>query len=135
MPKTFSRLLIIAVLVVSAALIAGCGGDSVPSGSVAKVGDTNITKSDFNHWLTAAAKQQAQTTGQKPQDVVAPDPPNFTKCVAAKAKQTPPKGTPKPTTAALKSQCQQEFTGLRDQTMQFLISAQWLTQERSEERR
>jgi parvulin-like peptidyl-prolyl isomerase len=129
MLKTSSRLLILAVLAVSAALIAGCGGDSVPSGSVAKVGDTNITKTDFNHWLTAAAKQQAQTTGQKPQDVVAPDPPDFTQCVAAKGKQKQPKGTPKPTTAALKSQCQQEYTGLRDQTMQFLISAQWLTQE------
>jgi foldase protein PrsA len=129
MPKTSSRLLILAVLAVAAALIAGCGGDSVPSGSVAKVGDTNITKDQFNHWLTAAAKQQAQTTGQKPQDVVAPDPPNFTQCVAAKAKQPTPKGTPKPTTAALKSQCQQEYSGLRDQTMQFLISAQWLTQE------
>src|SRR3954451_17505568 len=129
MLKTFSRLLILAMLVVSAALVAGCGGDSVPSDSVAKVGDTKITKSDFNHWLTAAAKQQAQTTGQKPQDVVAPDPPNFTQCVAAKAKQKPPKGTPQPKPADLKAQCKQEYTGLRDQTMQFLISAQWLLQE------
>jgi foldase protein PrsA len=117
------------VLAVTAALIAGCGGDSVPSDSVAKVGGTNVTKTEFNHWLTAAAKQQAQTTGQQPQDIVAPDPPNFTNCVAAKSKQTPPKGTPKPTTAALKSQCEQEYSGLRDQTMQFLISAEWLTQE------
>src|SRR4051794_5650977 len=129
MLKTSSRLFFLAVLVASVALIAGCGGDSVPSGSVAKVGDTNITKEQFTHWLTAAAKQQAQTTGQKPQNIVAPDPPNFTQCVAAKAKQPVPKGTAKPSTLALKSQCQQEYTGLRDQTMQFLISAQWLTQE------
>jgi len=129
MLKTSSRLLILAVLVLAAAVAAGCGGDSVPSGAVAKVGDTTISKDDFNHWLTAAAKQQAQTTGQKPQDVVAPDPPDFSKCIAAKAKQKVPKGTPKPTTSALKSQCQQEYTGLRDQTMQFLISAQWLQQE------
>jgi foldase protein PrsA len=129
MLKTSSRLAIFVVLALTAALVAGCGGDSVPSGSVAKVGDTNISKDQFNHWLTAAAKQQAQTTGQKPQDVVAPDPPNYTQCVAAKSKQTVPKGTAKPTAAALKSQCQQEYTALRDQTMQFLISAQWLTQE------
>jgi foldase protein PrsA len=120
------RLAPIAVLV---ALIAGCGSDEVPSNSVAKVGDTSITKEQFNHWLTAAAKQQAQTTGQKPEDVVAPDPPNFTQCAAAKAKQKLPKGTPAPKPADLKAQCKQEYDGLRDQTMQFLISAQWLLQE------
>ncbi len=117
------------VAVLAAVVIAGCGGDSVPSNAVAKVGDTAITKTEFNHWLTAAAKQQAQTTGQKPQDVVAPDPPNFTQCVAAKAKQKVPKGTPQPKPSDLKAQCKQEYDGLRDQTMQFLISAQWLTQE------
>src|SRR3954454_10647543 len=127
--KNFTRLLFIAALATAAIIATGCGSDSVPSNSVAKVGDTAITKEQFNHWLTAAAKQQAQTTGQKPQNIVAPDPPNFTQCVAAKAKQPVPKGTAKPSTLALKSQCQQEYTGLRDQTMQFLISAQWLTQE------
>src|SRR3954470_6211169 len=120
----------LAPLAVLVALIAGCGSDdSVPSDSVAKVGDTSITKEQFNHWLTAGAKQQAQTTGQNPQDVVAPDPPNFTKCAAAKAKQKVPKGAPKPKPADLKAQCKQEYSGLRDQTMQFLISAQWLLQE------
>jgi foldase protein PrsA len=129
MLKNFSRLAFLAILVAAAAIAAGCGSDSVPSNSVAKVGDTDITKADFNHWLTAGAKQQAQTTGQKPQDVVAPDPPSYTKCTAAKAKQPVPKGSPKPTPASLKAQCQQEYTALRDQTMQFLISAQWLLQE------
>jgi foldase protein PrsA len=127
--KTLSRLASLTALVAVAALVAGCGGDSVPSNAVAKVGDTAITKAEFNHWLTAAAKQQAQTTGQKPADVVAPDPPNFTQCVAAKSKQKVPKGTPTPQPAALKAQCKQEYEGLRDQTMQFLISAQWLLQE------
>jgi foldase protein PrsA len=119
----------LAPLAIAVALFAGCGDDSVPSDSVAKVGDTNITKAQFNHWLTAAAKQQAQTTGQPVADVVTPDPPNFTQCVAAKSKQKVPKGTPKPSPADLKAQCKQEYEGLRDQTMQFLISAQWLTQE------
>ncbi len=58
-----------------------------------------------------------------------PDPPNYTKCVAAKAKAPVPKGVPKPDPKALKAQCVQEYTGLRDQTLQFLISSQWLTQE------
>jgi foldase protein PrsA len=111
----------VAVLVVS-----GCG-DSVPANGVAKVGDTVITKTEFNHWLNAAAHQQAAAAPGQP--VVVPDPPNFTRCVIAKQKQPVPKGTPKPKSSDLKSQCQQEYNGLRDQTMQFLISAQWLLKE------
>src|SRR5215213_1191490 len=129
MPKT-SRLAPLAALVAVLAVVAsGCGSDDVPSDAVAKVGDTPITKSDFEHWLTAAARQQAQSTGVKPSEVVVPDPPSFTKCTAAKAKQKVPKGVPKPKPADLKKQCQQEYEGLRDQTMQFLVSAQWLLQE------
>jgi 4-amino-4-deoxy-L-arabinose transferase-like glycosyltransferase len=56
----------VALLVVAAVAVAGCGGDSVPSDAVAKVGDTSIKKTDFQHWLTAAARQQAQTTGSLP---------------------------------------------------------------------
>jgi foldase protein PrsA len=36
---------------------------------------------------------------------------------------------PQPSASDLKTQCQQEYAGLRDQTMQFLISSQWLLQE------
>jgi foldase protein PrsA len=127
MLKTLRPILLLAAL--AAVLVAsGCGSD-VPSDSVAKVGDAKITKSDFTHWLTAAAKQQAQSTGQKPADAVVPDPPNFTACVAAKAKQPVPKGVPKPDPKALKTQCKQEYEGLKSQTLQFLISSQWLLQE------
>jgi foldase protein PrsA len=115
-----------AVVATAALVAAGCG-DSVPSNGVAKVGDTVITKAEFNHWLAAAAHQQAAAAPGQP--VVVPDPPSFTNCVAAKSKQPVPKGTPKPRPADLKSQCQQEYAGLRDQTMQFLISAQWLLKE------
>ena len=118
------------LLVAIALVIAGCGGSGdVPTDSVAKVGDAKITKSQFTHWFEAAAKQQAQSTGAKPEDVVAPDPPEFTKCIAAKGKQPVPKGVPKPDPKALKAQCKQEYDGVRDQTLQFLISSQWLTQE------
>jgi foldase protein PrsA len=129
MPKTLRPLTLLAALAVVILVIAGCGGGGVPSDSVAKVGDAKITKDQFNHWFTAAAKQQAQSTGAKPADVVAPDPPDFTKCIAAKGKQPVPKGVPKPDPKALKAQCKQEYDGLRDQTLQFLISSQWLTQE------
>src|SRR3954452_12428081 len=127
------RLAPLAALAAALLVLAGCGGGSddtsVPKDDVAKVDKADITKDEFNHWFTAAAKQQAQTTGQKPADVVLPDPPDYTKCAAAKAKQKVPKGVPKPKPADLKAQCKQEYEGLRDQTMQFLISAEWLTQE------
>src|SRR3954449_2396235 len=129
MPKLLRPLSLLAALAAVLLVITGCGGDDVPSDSVAKVGDAKITKEQFNHWFTASVKQQAQSTGTKPEAVVAPDPPNFTKCVAAKAKTPTPKGVPKPDPKALKAQCKQEYEGLRDQTLQFLISAQWLLQE------
>jgi foldase protein PrsA len=128
MLKTPRLIILLVAALALVAVISGCGG-GVPSDSVAKVGDANITKSEFTHWLTAAAKQQAQSTGARPTQVAVPDPPNFSNCVAAKGKQPVPKGVPKPDPKALKSQCQQEYDGLKNQTLQFLISSQWLQQE------
>jgi foldase protein PrsA len=107
-----------------AALIAGCGSD-VPSNGVAKIGDSVITKDQFNHWLDAAAHGSA-APGSK---VVVPDPPSFTKCVANQAKQPVPKGAKKPTNAQLKTQCKQQYDALKQQVMQFLVSAEWIQQE------
>jgi foldase protein PrsA len=114
-------------LVAIAIAVTGCGG-GVPSNSVARVGDELITKKEFNHWLTAAAKGQAQQTGSTAA-VTVPDPPDFKKCIAAKQKTPVPKGTPKPKESDLKKQCQQEFDALKTQVMQFLISAEWIQQE------
>jgi foldase protein PrsA len=107
-----------------AALIAGCGSD-VPTNGVAKIGDTVITKEQFNHWLNAAAHGSAAPGS----NVTVPDPPNFTKCVANQAKQPVPKGAKKPTKAQLKTQCKQQYDALKQQVMQFLVSAEWITQE------
>jgi foldase protein PrsA len=123
------RLLTLLAVIAIAALAVGCGSDDVPSDSVATVGDVKITKTQFNHWFAATAKQQAQSTGQSPTTAVIPDPPDFTKCIAAKKKAPTPQGVPKPTDTSLKNQCKQEYEGIRNTTLQFLISAQWLTQE------
>jgi foldase protein PrsA len=129
MPNRLRLLALLALAALVAAVVAGCG-DDVPSGAVAKVGDEEIPQSEFNHWLTAAARQQAQgQPGQPPGAVVVPDPPNFTNCVAAKQKQKQPQGAQKPQASQLKTQCKQEYDGLKEQTMQFLISARWLKQE------
>jgi len=129
------RLLALGAFFVAAIALAACGGSSIPGNSVAKVGGTSITKNDFNHWLRIAAiSSQGQTdpdiaAGKKTAEI--PDPPNFTKCVAQKTQTapTPAKGQPKPTTAQFKQQCQTEYNGLRDQVLQFLISAQWIVGE------
>jgi parvulin-like peptidyl-prolyl isomerase len=111
---------------VGAAAIAGCG-DDVPSGAVAKIGDSTITKAEFTHWLTAAARSQQPPGGGG--QVAVPDPPDFASCITAKQNQPAPKGAAKPTGKALKAQCKQEYDQLKGQVMQFLISAEWIQQE------
>jgi hypothetical protein len=63
-----------------------------------------------------------------------PEPPDFKACVAEKAKTAPKpaKGQPKPTETQFKTQCKQEYEGLRDQVLQFLISSQWIQGEADE---
>jgi parvulin-like peptidyl-prolyl isomerase len=102
-----------------AAVVAGCGG--VPGDAVATVNGNAITKQQFNHWMTVAAKSGGQAAA-------VPQPPAFKACIAAKRKALPKpgKGQPKTTDAQLKTQCQQEYSQLRDQVLQLLISFQWI---------
>jgi foldase protein PrsA len=103
---------------------AACG-DSLSGDDVAAVDGNSISKTEFNHWMSVAAASQGAQGGAK---VTVPDSPDFTKCVAAKKKSQPKptNGAKAPTDAQLKTQCKQEFTALRDQVMQFLISARWI---------
>ncbi len=103
--------------------LAACGG-GVPGDSVVQVGSMSITNSTFSHWLAVAAASSA-TPGQKP---AVPVPPDFKACIA-QLKATTPKpasGQPAATDAQFKAQCQQEYNGLRDQVLQFLISSDWV---------
>jgi parvulin-like peptidyl-prolyl isomerase len=109
---------------VLALLLAACGG--VPGNSVARVDDTAIKKSTFDHWITVAALS-SQTPGST-SGVTIPDAPKYTKCIAAKRTQQPKPtaGQPQQTDAQLKAACDQDFKSLQQQVMQFLISAQWI---------
>jgi foldase protein PrsA len=111
------------MLALGSALVAGCGSD-VPAGSVAKVGDATIEKAEFDKWMKSATSGSA-AAGQ----AGAPDPPNFTKCIAAKEKQPLPKGTTQPSRASLKKQCKDQYDQLKGDVMQFLIQAEWVKQE------
>ena len=117
---------------IAATALAACGGSNVPGNAVANVDGTLITTQNFTHWLTVAARSQNPTGGGP---VSVPDAPTFAKCVAAKqaSQPKPAKGQKPPTAAQLKAQCQQEYTSLRDQVMQFLISAQWIQGEASDQ--
>lgn len=83
------------MLAISAALLAaGCGSD-VPAGNVAKVGDSTVSKGDFQHWLrVVVASQRQQTGGKGPLKVPKPGDPGY--------------------------------ASVRDQALQFLISARWI---------
>jgi foldase protein PrsA len=113
----------LATVALSAVAVAGCGND-VPSNGVAKVGDSVIKKSEFDHWLLTAVKGGQQQGG--PTSV--PDPPDFKKCIAAGRKQ-PAQGGAKPSTKQLKTQCKTQYDQLKGDVMQFLIQAQWVQQE------
>jgi len=94
----------------------------------------SISKDDYNHWRNIAIKgQQQQVPGQK---VVAPDPPSYTACIANLRKTTPKpaKGQPKVTDAQFKSQCAAQDKSLTEQTLGFLIQADWLAQEAKEQK-
>jgi foldase protein PrsA len=118
---------VLALLTVAVALVATGCGSGVPSNSVATVDGTPIKKVEFDHWLSVAARQSV-APGSTATPAV-PDPPNFAKCVAALQAQPTPKGQTKPSAAALKAQCQQQYNGLKTQVMQFLIQSQWLLKE------
>jgi foldase protein PrsA len=133
MPRPFRILLPVGLLCLLAVALSACGGgssDKVPGNAVAKVGDVSITKDQFNHWITVAAKSTAAQSGATGATSQAPVPPTFTACIAAaKATAAKTKGAPKQTDAQYKATCQQTYNQLRDSVVSFLVTSQWLEQE------
>ena len=126
MPRRYAALL--GAFFVLPLALSACGGDGgVPGNAVVKIGPDTIKTSSFDHWLKVAATAQQQQTGATGA-VTLPDPPSYTKCIAQKKKTAtkPAKGQPNPTDATYKTQCAQEYSTLRDQVMQFLISSAWI---------
>jgi foldase protein PrsA len=119
-----------AVFFASLALTA-CGG-GIPGDAVVQVGGNSITKTTFEHWLSVAASSSSAgaTTAAKP---VVPDPPTYTNCIAhlEAIAPKPAKGQAKPTSAELKSECEQQYTSLKTEVLGFLISSEWVIGEGS----
>jgi foldase protein PrsA len=101
--------------------LAACGS-SVPGNSVASVGGNPITAQAFNHWMFVAAKSQAAQSPGQPV-IVPTDPPQFTQCIANVRKQIP--SLAKTATKTLRADCQNLFTSLSSQVMDFLVKAYW----------
>jgi foldase protein PrsA len=107
--------------------LAACGG-GIPGNAVVSVNGTPITNATFNHWMTVAAGSSAAGASGAASKPVVPDPPTYKACVAhlEATAPKPVKGQKKPTPAALKAQCEQQYTALKQQVLGFLISANWV---------
>jgi foldase protein PrsA len=115
--------LLVATSAIAAAAVVGCGND-VPANSVAKIGDTTVTKKEFDRWVKSAATGQAQG-GQG----AVPDPPDYKSCIAGLKKQAQPQGSGKQPDSQLKKVCEQNYDRIKDEVMQFLITSKWVEQE------
>jgi len=124
-----------AVLLTGVTLTA-CGSGGIPGNAVVSVNGTPITTATFNHWMTVAANASSAstTTGATAPKVPVPDPPSYANCVAhlEATASKPAKGKAKPTAAQLKSQCEQQYTSLKQSVLGYLISANWVLSEAAE---
>lgn len=113
-----------AFFVAIALAVAGCGGSStsVPDNSVAVMAGNPITTQAFNHWMYVAAQGQAANNPGSPV-IVPTDPPEFKGCIKQVRQQLP--SLKKTSDKTLKVDCQQLFTSLSGQVMDFLIKAYW----------
>jgi foldase protein PrsA len=124
-----------AVLFALVGLSACGGGGGIPGNAVAKVGGSSITTAEFKHWMTVAAISGSRRVLAK--HPVAPEPPNYTACIAhlkeVGLKERQPGGStvgkPMPPTATLKKDCEYTYKSLSQEVLSFLISSEWELEE------
>jgi hypothetical protein len=96
-------------------------GTAGTAANVADVVGTPITRQVFDHWMFVTAKS---STGRGQPVIVPTDPPKFTECIA-RVRETSPRHR-HDSERTLREDCGQLFVSLRDQVLDFLITAQWL---------
>jgi len=106
--------------IATAVVLGACGG-GIPGNAVAQVGSAPITQAALDHWMAVAndAGQAANGTAAPP----LPVPPDFTACIAGQKKQA---ANASSTHSALKALCQQQYTSLVQEVMQYLIESLWI---------
>jgi foldase protein PrsA len=121
----------------TALTLTACGGGGIPGNAVVSVNGTPITNTAFAHWMAVAANANAGAAapGRTAPKAVVPDPPTYKACIAhlEATAPKPAKGQPKPTAATLRTQCEQQYTTLKQTTLAFLISGNWVIGEASEQ--
>lgn len=110
------------VALAAVALVVSACGSAIPGDSVASVAGNPITTRAFNHWMFVAAKSNAAQSGT-PEVIVPTDPPHFAGCVKQVRAQIPELA--KTPDTKIVADCQQLFTELSQQVMDFLIKAYW----------
>ncbi len=128
--KTLRIVLALCAFFALAFTVAACGGDDdsndVPSNAVASVDGQPVSKADYDRWAEITAKSASAQGGT----AVIPDPPNYTQCIAALTRQARSvRGQRVPSESALRAQCRQLETQVRQQTMALLIQAIWFDEE------
>jgi foldase protein PrsA len=126
--KLSGQIAALGAVFVTGLTLTACGG-GIPGDAVVSVNGTPITTSTFNHWMmVAAGSSSAAAPGQTAPKAVVPDPPTYKACIAhlEATAPKPAKGQSKPTPATLKTQCEQQYTALKQQVLGFLISANWV---------
>ena len=131
MSKLTGRIAALGAVLLTGLTLTACGG--IPGDAVVSVNGTAVTKSAFSHWLRIAASSSTTTTTGSVSKPVVPEPPAYTACIEhlEKTASAPAKGHSKPSRASLKSQCELQYTSLKQQTLSFLISADWVLGEAS----
>jgi foldase protein PrsA len=78
------------------------------------------------------ASASSNTAGTSAKAAI-PEPPSYTACIAHLQATTPKpaKGQAAPTTAQLKTQCEQQYKALQQEVLGFLVSAEWVIGEAS----
>lgn len=136
MSKLTGQLAALGAILLTGVTLTACGG-GIPSDAVVNVNGTPVSTATFNHWMMVAANASSasSTTGATTAKTVVPDPPTYKNCIAhlEATAPKPAKGQSKPTAAALKGQCEQQYTSLKQTTLGFLISANWLLGEAKEQ--
>ena len=98
--------------VLALSILAGCSsGDNVADIG----GKVQVSQDSFNRWVTTTAAAAGQ-------GAVVPDPPNYTKCIAAQGKVS----SDKTSKATLKQLCAAQQRALRQQVLQQLVTQGWV---------
>jgi foldase protein PrsA len=120
-----------AFFVAAALLVAACGSSSSSSSAssgklsandAAVVAGNPITLRALKHWMYVDAKGQTAQNPTAPV-IVPEDPPNFNKCIAQVRAGYPQLA--KASAKTIRGECQQLFTSLSGQVLDFLIKGYW----------